>query len=74
MRVSSGWRQVLAAWGLVLLLIFLGVGSVKLAPLIGLTEPSPELRGAKIPRYDPFDLGPPAYGEVNPENGEAGLQ
>jgi hypothetical protein len=44
-----------------LILILVGVAAVELAPSLGLAEPSPALRGARIPQYDPFDLGPPPF-------------
>jgi hypothetical protein len=56
-----GWRQVLAAWVLVIVLILAGIGAVKLAPSLGLDEAGAVVRGTKIPQHDPFDLGPPAF-------------
>jgi hypothetical protein len=60
-RFSFGWRRVLSAWALVLILILTGFGAVQLAPALGLAKAGPELRGARIPQYDPFDLGPPPF-------------
>jgi hypothetical protein len=64
-RSSSGWRRVLSAWALVIILGAGGFAAVELAPSLGFAGARPELQGARIPQaarvpqYDPFDLGPP---------------
>ena len=68
MRLSLGWRRVLSAWVLVLILLLAGIGVLALVPSpdaaragSGVSNPalsSPGLRGVKIPQFDPFDLGP----------------
>jgi hypothetical protein len=55
------WDRVLAAWALVLVLILGVSAAVQMTNSIDVAEASPALRGAKIPRYDPFNLGPPAF-------------
>ena len=61
-RFSFGWRRVLSAWALVLILILAGFAAVELAPSRCFAEaPGPHLQGARIPQYDPFDLGPPPF-------------
>jgi hypothetical protein len=58
------WRQVIAAWAVVLILALAAFGTVDLIPSIDHAEASPALRGAKIPhhpRYDPFNLGQLAF-------------
>jgi hypothetical protein len=57
---SLGWRRVLSAWVLVLILILAGFVAVELVPSHCFAEAvGPQLRGVRIPQYDPFDLGPP---------------
>jgi hypothetical protein len=77
MRFPLGWRRVLSAWVLVLLLILAGFGAASLAPSLHVARAGPELQGARIPQFrggpesraakapqfDPFDLGPPAFDE-----------
>ncbi len=73
MRLSLGWRRVLSAWALVLILILAGLGAMTLASSPDAARASPELsgralshpglRGVRIPQYDPFDLGPPPFNE-----------
>lgn len=81
MRLSLGWRRVLSAWALVLILILAGFGVMALVPSSdtarassGLSSPalsSPGLRGVKIPQFDPFDLGPPPFDEEADSDAEA---
>jgi hypothetical protein len=70
-RFSPGWRRILSAWALVLILILAGFGAVELAPSLGVARTGPELRGARIPQFDPFDLGPPAFEKSASEATEA---
>ncbi len=71
MRLPSGWRRVLSAWALVVLLAGGGFAVVELAPSLGFAGARPELQGAKIPQaarapqYDPFDLGPPLFEDTD---------
>ena len=65
-RLMTGWRRVLSAWALALILAGAGFASVELAPSLGIAKSNPELRGVRIPQSlrtpsDPLDLGPPAY-------------
>jgi hypothetical protein len=68
-RFSLGWRRVLAAWAVVLIVILAGFAALELAPSFGLAKISPALHGARIPQgvrtpqNDPFDVGPPAFGD-----------
>jgi hypothetical protein len=61
------WRNVIAAWAVVLILALAAFGTVDLIPSINRAEASSPLRGMKIPqgvdlpRHDPFNLAPPAY-------------
>jgi hypothetical protein len=70
-RLPSGWRRVLSAWALVVLLAGGGFAVVELAPSLGLASGRPELQGARIPQatrapqYDPFDLGPPFFEDTD---------
>ena len=70
-RLPSGWRRVLSAWALVVLLAGGGFAVVELAPSLGLASARPELQGARIPQatrapqYDPFDLGPPFFEDTD---------
>ena len=59
-RISFGWRQIIGAWALVLLLTFVGLGAIRLAPC--LAENPSDLPGVRIPQHDPFAVGPPLYG------------
>ena len=66
MRLSPGWRRVLSAWTLVLVLILAGFGVKALMPSSDIAQASqglsrPGLRGVRIPQFDPFDLGPSAF-------------
>ena len=62
MRFTFSWRRVLSAWALVLILILAGFAAMELAPSRCLAEAAgPDLRGARIPRYDPFDFEPPPF-------------
>jgi hypothetical protein len=71
-RLLLHWRRVLSAWALVLILILAGFGAVEMVPSLGLAKTSLELRGARIPQHDPFDLGPPLFdnAESGPDKGE----
>jgi hypothetical protein len=61
-RVSVGWYRVLSAWALALILIFTGFVAVELLPSHCFAKPlGSDLRGARIPQYDPLDLGPPPF-------------
>jgi hypothetical protein len=60
-RFWFGWRGILSAWVLVLVLILAGFTALELAPSLGIARGNPELRGVRIPQFDPFDLGPPAF-------------
>jgi hypothetical protein len=68
-RFSAGWGRVLAAWAVVLIVILGGFAVLELVPSFGLAKISPALHGARIPQgarapqYDPFDVGPPAFGD-----------
>jgi hypothetical protein len=65
MQFSFDWRRVLSAWALVLILIVAGFAAVELAPSRCLAEAAgSHLRGARIPQYDPFDLGPPSFEDL----------
>ena len=55
------WRDVIAAWAVVLILAVAAFGTVDLIPSIDRAEASSAVHGVKIPRYDPFNLEPPAF-------------
>jgi hypothetical protein len=72
-RLMTGWRRVLSAWALVLIVAGAGFAVVELAPSLGLAKSSAHLHGVRIPQAvrtpyaDPFDLGPPAYATAGQE-------
>jgi hypothetical protein len=61
------WRDVAAAWALVLALILAVFGTVDLIPSIDRAEASPVLRSKQVPlkmdhpRHEPFNHGLPAF-------------
>ena len=61
------WRDVAAAWALVLALILAVFGTVDFFPSIDRAEAKPVLRGVQVslkmdhPRHEPFNHGPPAF-------------
>ena len=61
------WREVIAAWAVVLILALAVFGTADLIPSINRAEASLPLRGMKIPqgvdrpRHDSFNLGPRTY-------------
>jgi hypothetical protein len=55
------WDRVLAAWALVLVLILGGSAALQMTGSIDRAEASSAVHGVKIPRYDPFNLEPPAF-------------
>ena len=75
MRFLLGWRRVLSAWALLLILILVGFGAVSAARTLHVAQAGPDLQGVRIPQFharpgsrsvgtpqfDPFDLGPPAF-------------
>jgi len=56
-RTSSGWRGVVSAWGVVLLLATLFAGVQALACQHASAPHPPKLAGAVIPRHDPASAG-----------------
>jgi hypothetical protein len=50
-----------------LILFLAGFGVAQLAPALGLIKADPGLRGARIPQYDPFALGPPPFEDADSE-------
>jgi hypothetical protein len=76
MRRSHGWRGILSAWALVLILILAGFAVLERtsSPDVARASPglsSPGLRGVRIPQFDPFDLGPPPFNEESDFDAEA---
>ena len=71
MRLSLGWRGVLSAWALVSILALIGFGAMAIAPSFDVARAGPQLQGARIPQFDPFDLGPPAFNEEADFDAEA---
>ena len=63
MRMSIGWRQILGAWGLVLLFVLMVVGGMQLAPC--LADTPADLHGVRIPQYDPFSVGASPSGKID---------
>ena len=55
------WDRLIAAWALVLVLILGCSAAVQVARPIDRAEAHSALWGAKIPQYDPFNLGPSAF-------------
>jgi hypothetical protein len=55
------WDRVLAAWALVFVLLLAGSAALQTAGSIDRAEASSAVHGVKIPRYDPFNLDPPAF-------------
>jgi hypothetical protein len=77
-RLSFGWRGVLSAWALLLILILAGFGVMGLASPSDVAQASPALsnpglRGVRIPQFDPFDLGPPPFNQEGDFDSEAHL-
>jgi hypothetical protein len=75
-RLSLGWHRVLSAWALVFILILAGFAVLELVPSFDIARASPglsgpALRGVRIPQFDPFDLGPPAFNEAADFDAEA---
>jgi hypothetical protein len=71
-RFSLDWRRILSAWALVLILILAGFGVKAIVPSLRIVQTTgPELRGARIPQFDPFDLGPPAFEDEGDTDTEA---
>jgi hypothetical protein len=61
------WRDVAAAWAVVLILALAVFGKINLAPSIDRAEASPAVRVVQVslkmdhPRHEPFNHGPPAF-------------
>jgi hypothetical protein len=56
-RHSEGWRGVVSAWALVILLVMLFAGVQALACQVVSAPRPPKLAGAVIPRHDPASAG-----------------
>jgi hypothetical protein len=52
-RLSAGWRVVIAAWALVVLLVVLSAGAEALASRHHAAPYKIDVAGAVIPRHDP---------------------
>ena len=56
-RHAAGWRGVVSAWALVLLLVVLLAGTQALASRRNTAPSQATLAGAVIPRHDPASVG-----------------
>ena len=58
MAILFGWRNLLSAWAIVVLIIAFALGSPVGLPLFGFPTPSPIRDGIVNPRHDPVGLNP----------------
>ena len=70
MAILFGWRYLLSAWAIVVLLIAFVLGSPVGLPLLGLSTPNPIRDGIVNPRHDPAAVNstPGELGEERPRS------